>query len=90
MSVFDEKWLAHFGEVRLEIGDGLFVPHPMRDDRSHDDVRAKLAAAAPEMYRALRALGRLDRAEGCADCGAVREHAEYCALAAALAKAEGR
>lgn len=83
MSVFDETWL----EVR-----DLIVVVKNGPTMEINQERNQLAAAAPEMYRVLKTIEWDDEGFCSAECdgGVAPNHAESCALAAALAKAEGR
>lgn len=98
----DERWVAqadgYVGCDRSEehgMPPGSYAPVICRMD---DAGRAKLAAAAPEMARALLAIeweGNIQDEAGCPECGALvrttmrpgKVHLDDCSIDAALRKA---
>lgn len=102
MSVFDETWKS----VRLQIVN--FQDGSEINRAATIEDRDRLAAAAPELYRALKRIEFVDDNDDdrCPACGGLKPggrrsnwyavdapaagHRDGCALAAALAKAEGR
>lgn len=57
-------------------------------NRNNAEANARLIAAAPDLYAALRKVQYGGEAGSCPECGG-RPHMELCDLAAAIAKAEG-
>lgn len=93
MSVLDEKWrvggVAGMWSVLNENRVIAELEYRSSYERLPQLERTHLSSAAPDLYRALKAVEYGE--DGCVGCGDnAPSHEDGCEVAAALAKAEGR